>query len=580
MIVQPTILNFKEQLMDSVSVIIPAAGLGTRMRPLSNGLSKTLIPLNGKPILSWILDQLKNYDGDTMEISEIVIVTNHSGDIKRFLDTVYQGTELYSKIRTVIQNRQELPGPGGAILTAMKEIVPGSNVFVWLGDTVCLYPLFDFRKSFLAIAEMAATTAPRWCIPNFTEDHKLYFLNKPTVVPETEIVQALIGIYYMRGFAPDYNNYVGRESEIEISELIMEWDNSSNKDLEFVNAGGYWFDCGELDSFYESKAKLLGLTCREQSSLAVNPYYGIVSKCSNTEKGIAKLENEYQWFIKRNGAQKLFIPKIIDHDENSYTMDLVPGSTLADILIYENVPKMVFFTLVRRAVDIYHEFFVNYFDNNEISIKFVDTAEDNYTRLVNKFYKDRAISRLKKNELLYNTFVPEFDIKNAIGFIEDLCDGLIAEYSPKKTNMIRTDTGKDIHGDFHLGNILFDSMTGKYTFLDPRGGEMYLKYADTYYDMAKLYHDIYCGYLLIVKGIYTINEDQVVFSDYYQEYFDFLVEHLDRYLTSRYNYNCELIKKLAIMQMLTCVPFHLDNPERCKGFILRTMNLINKSKKE
>ena len=573
--------------MDKVSVIIPAAGLGTRMRPLSNGLSKTLIPLNGKPILAWILDELSDIDGIRADIDEIVIVTNSSGDIRQFLDTVYKDTKLHSKIKTVIQDRKKYPGPGGAIITAMDQVISygGANVLVWLGDTVCLYPDYDFGTSFLGIAQVPSTTAPRWCIP-VLENGKLEFLNKPDSTFETDTVNALIGLYYMRNFSIDWTKYMEpRDSEIEISELILDWKSKKNLSIELLDETEYWYDCGELDSFYESKAKLLGVFCREQSGLTVNPYYGAVSKYSNTESGIAKLNDEYEWYIKRTGGQKLFIPKIIDHDENSYTMDICPGSTLADILIYENVPKKVFASLVERAISIYHHFFINYFDTLISKSLFYETAVNNYSNVVNAFYRERALSRLYKHEDLYKSLLKDYDILIQHQFIDRLCSDLIKDYANKvehgtPENMIRTDRGYDIHGDFHLGNILFDSMTGKYTFLDPRGGKMYSDFADTYYDMAKLYHDIYCGYFLIVKGIYTIKDNQVIFSDYYQEIMNFLVERLDKYLESRYNYNCELIKKLAIMQMLTCVPFHLDNPERCKGFITRSLNLINKSKKE
>lgn len=574
--------------MDKISVIIPAAGLGTRMRPLSNGLSKTLIPLNGKPILAWILDELNDIDGTRADIEEIVIVTNSSGDIRQFLDTVYSDTKLYSKIKTVIQNQKKYPGPGGAIITAMDEAISygGANVLVWLGDTVCLYPDYDFGTSFLGVALVPATTAPRWCVP-VLENNTLEFLNKPDKPFDTDTVNALIGIYYMREFSIDWTKFIEqRTSEIEISELILDWKHKKKLSIELLDETEYWYDCGELDSFYESKAKLLNVFCREQSGLAVNPYYSAVSKYSNTESGIAKLNDEYEWYIKRSGCQKLFIPKIIDHDENSYTMDICPGSTLADILIYENVPNKVFSGLVERAIHIYHQFFVNYFDNLIEKSEFKKTALNNYSNIVNSFYRERALNRLYKNEQVYLSLFADYDILEPHQFIDTLCKDLINEYGNQlqsedmPENMIKTDSGKDIHGDFHLGNILFDSMTGKYTFLDPRGGKMYTEYADTYYDMAKLYHDIYCGYFLIVKGIYTIEDDRVVFSDHYQKIMDFLVKTLGKYLTTHYNYNCELIKKLAIMQMLTCIPFHLDNMDRCRGFLLRSLNLINISKKE
>ena len=42
-----------------------------------------------------------------------------------------------------------------------------------------------------------------------------------------------------------------------------------------------------------------------------------------------------------------------------------------------------------------------------------------------------------------------------------------------------------------------------------------------------------------------------------------------------YGYDMGNVKRLAIMLFLTCIPFHQDNPERCKAFWLRAMNLIN-----
>lgn len=576
--------------MDKVTVIIPAAGLGTRMRPLSNGLSKTLISLNGIPILSWILNTLTNYyDGRVIDIEQIIIVTNNSGDIRRFVNTVYQGTPVYDKIKTVVQDQSDYPGPGGAIITAARYLEIGTNILVWLGDTVCLDPNYDFKDSFLAVCQVPSSTAPRWCIPYInSEENVIQFYNKPdaSAYADKETVDALIGIYYMKNFNIDVCRFIGYKTEIEISSVILDWYKKTNLPIKLVYSNNYWYDCGELDSFYDSKAKLLNHFCRVQSGLKADPEIGAVTKYSNIDTGISKLQDEYKWFAKRHGKQLLFLPKVIDHTESSYTMDIAPGTTLADILIYENVPKKVFASLIKHAVDIYHKHFVNYFDSIEARNAFVDRFADKakiYSNLVNGFYKERMLHRLFKNEAIYKNLVPECDICETSRFINNMCKSLIQQYNSAlylPHNMIKTNRGCDIHGDFHLGNILFDSMTGKYTFLDPRGGEMYNDYADTYYDMAKIYHDIYCGYLLIVKGIYSIKNDQVVFSDYYQEYFDFLVKTLDNYLKTQYNYNCELIKKLAIAQMLTCIPFHLDQLERCKGFLLRALNLINIQKKE
>ena len=40
------------------SVIIPAAGLATRMKPLSRGVSKAMIPVNGRPLISYVIEKI------------------------------------------------------------------------------------------------------------------------------------------------------------------------------------------------------------------------------------------------------------------------------------------------------------------------------------------------------------------------------------------------------------------------------------------------------------------------------------------------------------------------------------------
>src|SRR3954471_17769322 len=64
-----------------MKAMIFAAGIGTRLRPLTNNCPKALIPLGGKPILQIVIEQLKHYGFD-----EIIINIHYLGDqIKAFL---------------------------------------------------------------------------------------------------------------------------------------------------------------------------------------------------------------------------------------------------------------------------------------------------------------------------------------------------------------------------------------------------------------------------------------------------------------------------------------------------------------
>ena len=565
------------------NVIIPAAGLGTRMRPLSRSLSKTLIPLNGKPILGWILDNFhswKCYD----DISEIVIVANDSGDISRFIDT-YSGLDIRKKIK-VVQQRFDFNGPGGAILSGVSKLTHPSvedGLLIWLSDTISQTDFSSYIEKgvpFIATAKVPVETSSRWCV--YVDDQ---FLNKPSPVyfSGTNTLDALIGVYYMPSLAgtsafsfSEYQEYKNTGFELNISYMLTNYRIDKQLPFQIVDDTEQWCDTGELDSFYKTKAKLLTLGCRAQSTLCEED--GVIYKTGNTDNAREKIAKEKQWYLERKGFQKLFVPKLLDDkNDDSLAMEVCPGTALADIVAYENVPVPVMGKIILRAVEKYHE-------------NFIDVAKGThhpyfYLKLVNEFYWRRTIRRIAKNYDLYKSLSPDFELTDyitIINYIADFCDDITDSYETAHANngftghLINTkeENAPNIHGDFHLGNILFDSLINKYTFLDPRGGTMYKSLADSYYDIAKIYHDVYCGYFLILKNLCKVEKGIVVFSDYYQEYLNYFQKILDNYLTSVYSYDMNLVRRLSVIQLLTCIPFHTDNINQCKLFLTRALNLI------
>ncbi len=58
-----------------MKVMILAAGLGTRLRPLTDGCPKPLVPLMLRPMLGYLLEQLRQY-----EVQEVVINLHHHAE--------------------------------------------------------------------------------------------------------------------------------------------------------------------------------------------------------------------------------------------------------------------------------------------------------------------------------------------------------------------------------------------------------------------------------------------------------------------------------------------------------------------
>lgn len=108
--------------------VIPAAGLGTRMRPLTNYVAKELLPLGPRPALDYIMEELAE-----CEIKDAVLV---SSEPKKPYFELYAKEALKTYGITCHITLQENPmGLGHAVLCA-KEIVGDNQFVVALPDDV------------------------------------------------------------------------------------------------------------------------------------------------------------------------------------------------------------------------------------------------------------------------------------------------------------------------------------------------------------------------------------------------------------------------------------------------------------
>lgn len=107
--------------MDSIrKAIIPAAGLGKRMQPLSSYLPKPMLPLGKKPVLQYVVDELM-----AAGIREICIVTRSE------YDSIISYFEDFEEITFVIDD--SAGGPGRAILEA-EDFINGEDFIIAFAD--------------------------------------------------------------------------------------------------------------------------------------------------------------------------------------------------------------------------------------------------------------------------------------------------------------------------------------------------------------------------------------------------------------------------------------------------------------
>ncbi len=133
-----------------MKAMIFAAGLGTRLRPLTDKLPKALIPVAGKPMLQWVIEKLISSD-----VTDIVINVHHHPDI--LIDYInnlkYQGIHFY-----ISDERNQLLDTGGGLKKA-EVFLNGSDPFIVHNadviSNVNLKEMLAFHESQNALATLA-----------------------------------------------------------------------------------------------------------------------------------------------------------------------------------------------------------------------------------------------------------------------------------------------------------------------------------------------------------------------------------------------------------------------------------------
>lgn len=169
-----------------------AAGLGTRLRPLTWTVPKCLVPIQGRPLLAWWMDLFEQH-----RISEILINTNYLPDPVRNFIKEYNQTR--GKVKLVESYEKELLGSGGTVLINRNFVENEEDFFICYADNLTnadLSSMMDFHKKNHALLTMGLfhTNNPTGCgIAVYNKEGKITeFVEKPKY-PKSDLANA--GIY-------------------------------------------------------------------------------------------------------------------------------------------------------------------------------------------------------------------------------------------------------------------------------------------------------------------------------------------------------------------------------------------------
>tara|TARA_Y100001970_G_scaffold112769_1_gene140741 strand:- start:1786 stop:2604 length:819 start_codon:yes stop_codon:yes gene_type:complete len=259
--------------------IIPLAGLGTRLLPLSSVIPKELLPINGKPNLEYILEEC--IDAGIKQF--IFVVPKNRPSIKKYffndsfykkiikkkkkdkrLKEVFKRIKKYQKmIKFVYQNKPK--GTGDAVLKCKKHL-KGSHFLMLLADDLivrrnCSKEMISLhnktKASVIASKKVQRKTLSRWGILGFKNKNKNSFLINEVVekpkINEAPSNYAIIGRYILpkKILSVLKNQKKGKGGEVHITDAIKTLVYKNEKFYGNIFKGKY-IDCGTLKGFINS----------------------------------------------------------------------------------------------------------------------------------------------------------------------------------------------------------------------------------------------------------------------------------------------------------------------------------------
>lgn len=233
-----------------MKAIIPVAGVGTKLRPLTYTQPKPLIPIAGKPILGHIIERLM-----TAGVNEFVFVIGYLGN--KIHDFV---REKYPNITSYFVQQSDRKGIGHAIWMA-RDIVKGEVMLIVLGDTVFEADIESIIANQNSVLGIKKVDDPRgFGVVEFDDKGKILRVVEKPNIPRSNM--ALVGLYKIIDSERLFDvleqniriNYT-THNEIQLTDAIgkMIKEGSVFETLKVEN----WYDCGKKESLLEANARLL-----------------------------------------------------------------------------------------------------------------------------------------------------------------------------------------------------------------------------------------------------------------------------------------------------------------------------------
>lgn len=499
--------------MNTATVCILTAGKGSRMGALGKILNKALHPIDGKAIITHIINKFP-------QNAEFVVGVGFLGEQVRNYLQIAHGDR---KISFVEIDNFDGPGSGpGFSLFCCRRLLEKPFYFVSC-DTLWDNDLnWKLDQNWFGVAHVSPVESVNYCNMKVIGTTVVELCDKSRV--EEESFQAFVGLCHIRDYPAFWAALESTEQvagEHQISNGIRALINKG--DAQAVNVD--WTDVGDATRYKKAVSRYENYDfSKENETLYIvnRQVIKFFADKSITERRVFK--------SKLNPA---VFPAIAHQLGQFYSYYFQPGETLYRVNNCDTFARLL-----------------DWLDVNLWKRHAVDS--DSMRKICLKFYQTKTLERLG----MYARKYPRSDVAS-------LVNGRNIPATSELLSLVPWERLYEgipcfIHGDLQFDNILFNEGTQSFILLDWRqdfGGHE--EFGDLYYDLAKLYGGIVLNYDFIKMNLLSYAEDERgITFDFAQRFQSSnYSKQLSEYISNN-GYDLAKVKILVALIYLNMSPLH------------------------